>query len=93
MLSESHLECPLGLPDVDLMAFFTWNLVDHSSLPLLRNAGLESHQGLSDASKHSANNSFQLTIYNHCPGLFLVVTYSMHLQYVSFHYNSIRTRP
>ena len=59
MLSESHLECPLRLPDVDLMAFFTWNLVDHSSLPLLRNAGLESHQGLSDASQHSANNSFQ----------------------------------
>ena len=31
VLSESHLERPLGLPDVGLMAFFTWNLVDYYS--------------------------------------------------------------
>ena len=46
VLTETHLERPLGLPDVGLMAFFTWNLVDHSSLLLFRNAGLDSHQGL-----------------------------------------------
>ena len=48
-LAKSHLERPLGLPNVGLMAFFTRDLVDHSSLPLLRNAGLDSHQGLSEA--------------------------------------------
>ena len=31
VLSKSHLERPLGLPDVGLMAFFTWNLVDYYS--------------------------------------------------------------
>ena len=46
MLTESHLKRPLGLPDVGLMAFFTWNLVDHSSLSLFWNAGLDSRQGL-----------------------------------------------
>ena len=34
VLTESHLECPLGLLYVGLMAFFTWNLVEHSSLLL-----------------------------------------------------------
>ena len=46
VLTESHLERPLGLPDVGLTGSFTWNLVDHSSLLLFRNAGLDSHQGL-----------------------------------------------
>ena len=46
VLTKSHLERPLGLPDVRVMAFFTWNLVDHSSLPLFQNAGLDLHQGL-----------------------------------------------
>ena len=46
VLTECHLERPLGLPDVGLMSFFTWNLVDHSSLLLFQNAGLDSHQGL-----------------------------------------------
>ena len=48
MLAESHLERPLGLSNVSLMAFFAGDLVDHSSLSLLRNASLDSHQGLSE---------------------------------------------
>ena len=48
VLSESHLKHPLSIPDVGLIAFFTWNLIDHSSLPLLWNAGLDSHQGLAE---------------------------------------------
>ena len=46
VLAESHLERSLGLPDVGLMAFFTGDLVDHSSLPFLRDAGLDLHQDL-----------------------------------------------
>ena len=46
VLTESHLECPLGLPNVGSMAFFTGDLVVHFYFPLLRNTGLDSHQGL-----------------------------------------------
>ena len=48
VLAKSHLERPLGLPNVGLIAFFTGDLIDHSSLSLLRNAGLDLHQGLSE---------------------------------------------
>ena len=46
VVAKSHLERPLGLPDVGLMTFFTRDPVDNSSLPLLQNAGLDLHQGL-----------------------------------------------
>ena len=44
VLAESHLERSLGHPDVGLMVFFTEDLVDHSSLPFFRDAGLDLHQ-------------------------------------------------
>ena len=48
VFTKSHLERPFGLPNVGSRAFFTGDLVDHSPLPILRNAGLDSHQGLSE---------------------------------------------
>ena len=45
VFTKSHHERPLGFPDIGLTAFLTGDLVDHFSLPLLENAGLDSHQG------------------------------------------------
>ena len=45
VLAKSHLGRPLGLPNAGLMAFYTGDLVDHFSLPLLWNVSLDSHQG------------------------------------------------
>ena len=43
VFTESRLERPLGLPNVGLGAFFTRNLINHSCLFFLQNAGLDLH--------------------------------------------------
>ena len=44
VLTESHLEVSLGLPNVNLVALLARDLVDHTS-PLLWNVSLEMHHG------------------------------------------------
>ena len=54
VFTESYFERPLGLSNVGLMASFTGDLVDHSSLPLFRDWGQGGLQASEDPQTNPA---------------------------------------